>query len=62
MAEGYMPRAEKRVDWGRGRVTNYPGFSTENPASQEMPQLYPGKLRHLVIPRMKCRGRIGAWL
>lgn len=60
MAEGYM---QEREEGGLGEgESDYPGFSTENPASQEMPQLYPGKPRHLVIPRMKCRGRIGAWI
>lgn len=54
MAELSHAREEKRVDWGR--VTNYSGFSTENPASQEMPQLCPSKPRHLVTPGIKRKG------
>lgn len=36
MGEALHERVEKRVDWGRGRVTDYPGFSTQSPTSQEM--------------------------
>lgn len=33
MAEAQHARVQKIMDWGGGRVTNYPGFNTESPAS-----------------------------
>lgn len=61
MAEAQHARVQKKMDWGGGRVTNYPGFNTESPASWKCLSWAPRQTMIVGHPKQEMQGQNEAW-